>query len=80
MSELVEKIVLIVAVLAILVLIIFICWSWYVGVKEYRLCAKWETKVVHQKQWTQFIYTGKVMVPIVHPARDVERRVCTQPK
>lgn len=43
-------------------------------------CAKWENKIVHQRAYTTYMWSGKVMIPIHHPARNYERRVCTQPK
>lgn len=43
-------------------------------------CGLWERKMVHQNAYTTFIWSGKIMIPIYHPAGDYERTVCTQPK
>lgn len=43
-------------------------------------CGLWERKMVHQNAYTTFIWSGKIMIPIYHPAGDYESTVCTQPK
>lgn len=68
-------IILIIALFAILPLMLF-----FAGKGEEEHCAKWEYKMVHQNAWTQFIWSGKTMIPIYHAARDVDRKVCVQPK
>jgi len=43
-------------------------------------CGRWETKIVHQNAYTTWVYSGKVMTPIYHPAGDYERSVCVEVK
>lgn len=52
---------------------------WY-SYQEYNRCDKWESKIVHQEPWTQYVLVGKVMTPIYHPAKDVRENVCVKPK
>lgn len=43
-------------------------------------CAKWETKWTHQEAHTTFVWNGKFMTPIFHPAKDYQRKVCVEAK
>ena len=63
--------------LAIAGLIAFAIWQ---AVETDKHCAQWGTKTVYQQAYTSFIWTGKTMVPMHHPAGYVEREVCVQPK
>ncbi len=39
-------------------------------------CYRGRVQRVHSDAWTQFIYVGKAMVPIFHPASDTDKWVC----
>lgn len=64
-------------VMLIIGTIVIVVASWN-GYQEIRRCAKWEKKIVHQEAYTQWIYSGNTMIPINHPARNVEMDVCVQ--
>lgn len=49
-------------------------------VETVKHCSRWEERVVHQEAYTQYVWTGKLMVPIYHPAGDYNRSVCVEPK
>lgn len=48
--------------------------------RENQHCKTWEERVVHQEAWTEFIWNGQMMAPIPHPAGDVTKKVCLEPK
>ena len=52
----------------------------YQDIETNKHCARWEEKIYHQNAYTTFIWSGKVMIPIYHPAGDYKHTVCTQPK
>lgn len=52
----------------------------YQDIQTNKHCAKWEEKIYHQNAYTTFIWSGKIMIPIYHPAGDYKHTVCTQPK
>ncbi len=55
----------------------FMVWN---SIQEANHCAKWENKIVHQESYYTYVYTGKVMVPIYHPAGNYDKSVCVEIK
>lgn len=43
-----------------------------------RVCVKSHEETRHMYGWTQFILSGKVMVPVYHPPYDYQASVCDQ--
>lgn len=43
-------------------------------------CVRWEKQLVHHSAWTQFIWSGKVMIPIYHSAYSSIDNVCMETK
>lgn len=43
-------------------------------------CARWERKIVHQEAYISYQPVGKAMIPVNHPARDVDMNVCVELK
>lgn len=76
----VEKIFLPIFILFLALLIVCIPFWIYEKVKENECCSAWGSKIVHQEAYTSYIYTGKVMVPIYHPAGDYPQNVCIDSK
>lgn len=68
------------AAAVIVMLLVTMAIGMWNGEREAANCAKWEMRLVRQAAWTQYMWSGKVMVPIYHPARDVEWRVCVEPR
>lgn len=60
--------------IALVVMWIFSTWE------TSKHCAVWENKIVHQAAYTTWIFAGKTMIPIYHPAGDYDQSVCTKPK
>lgn len=58
--------------LIILFLLLFLCSC------EKRECLKSHSEMRRRAAWTQFIYVNKMMVPIVHPAKDYIETVCDE--
>lgn len=49
-------------------------------IEIHRHCARWESKIVYQEAWTQYVLVGKVMTPIYHAAGNYQMTVCTEPR
>lgn len=64
----------IVAVIGFVALVLFSSYQ------EDKNCARWEKKMVHQKAYTSFIWTGKIMVPIHHSDSNYLQDVCVEAK
>ena len=64
----------------ILVIVVPLIIAITIATGEEKNCAKYEYKIVHQEAWTQFIWMGKFMSTIHHPAGDYYQNVCTQSK
>ncbi len=52
----------------------------YLFVTQQSHCSEWQQKIVHQEAYTSYVFSGKVMVPIYNPPRDVQQNVCVKPK
>lgn len=48
--------------------------------QEDKCCLRHENEIVHQQAWTQWIMSGKIMIPIYHSEGDYDRNVCVQYK
>ena len=75
-------VIILIIIVGFLILILgSIIWN---AIETEKHCARWENKIVHQDAYTQFIpqTVGKIttMTPIYHSAREVEQRVCVEPK
>ena len=66
----------IVAVITILLIGILI----FVAYQNNKCCERFESKIVHQEAWTQWVSNGKTMSPIYHPAGNYNKKVCVEPK
>lgn len=66
--------------LCILLLLILLVGQLISVYKNVENCSRWETKIVHQDAWTQYVWSGKIMVPIYHAARDYNQEVCVERK
>lgn len=75
-----EKILLPLFVIFLVLLIIAIPFFIYSFYKEESCCIKKENKLVHQEAYTSYVMSGKVMVPLFHPAMDVFKDVCVKSK
>lgn len=73
-----EKFMIILLVLFLLFIIVGIPVLIWGSIQENKHCAEWEYRVVHQEAFYQYIWTGKVMVPVYHPAANVQKNVCVK--
>lgn len=47
---------------------------------ENKECLKSHLETRHKNSWTQFLFVGKTMIPIIHPARDYKIQICDEYK
>jgi hypothetical protein len=75
----VEKILFPFAILFIVASLLLVGLSIWTSIQTARHCGRWEDKTSWQEPWTQFVWAGKVMVPIYHPGQFVTNSECVQP-
>lgn len=79
-DDLFLRVMLIVLTLAMTFLVEILGMDVYSNWQEYSHCARYEDKIVHQEEYRTFMFVGKVMMPIYHPAGDYKQTVCVEPK
>ena len=56
------------------------CFVRYAEFQKVKCCKRYERIVVYQESFTEWMPSGKVLIPVYHQAGNYEKRVCVEPR